>query len=184
MPRDLHTARLKLRRWRESDREPFAALNADRQVMEYFAARLSRRESDRMIEAIEAEFDRCGFGLWALEVQASGEFVGFTGLAEVSFTAPFTPAVEVGWRLARSAWGMGFATEAARAAIAFGFAEAGLEQVVAITSVSNRRSEAVMVRLGMTRDPGEDFDHPSIAPGHPLRPHLLYRLAAEDWGSR
>jgi len=180
---ELGTPRLRLRRWRETDREPFAALNADPLVMEHFPRPLTRDESDGLIEQIELGFDRCGFGLWAVQVRASGEFVGFTGLAAPSFEAHFTPAVEVGWRLARSAWGNGYATEAARAALDFGFDRHGLEEVVSMTAVGNARSRAVMERLGMSRDPADDFDHPRIAPGDPLRPHVLYRIARPRPGS-
>lgn len=178
------TARLVLRRWREADREPFAALNADPLVMEHFAARLSRSESDDLIARIEAGFDRHGYGLWALELRATGEFVGFTGLDRPSFEAHFTPAVEVGWRLARSAWGQGYATEAGRASLAFGFEVAGLEEIVSFTSVANARSRAVMERLGMTHDPGDDFDHPELPEASHLRRHVLYRRSVRDWARR
>ncbi|HEX3239392.1 MAG TPA: GNAT family N-acetyltransferase [Solirubrobacterales bacterium] len=174
----LNTSRLTLRRWREADREPFAAINADPEVMALFPAPLTRSESDRLADSIEAHFERHGFGLWALEVGASGDFVGFAGLAVPSFEAPFTPAVEVGWRLARPAWGRGYATEAARAALAHGFDGLGLEEVVSFTSVGNTRSRAVMERLGMSHDSADDFEHPKIAAGDPLRPHVLYRIRA------
>lgn len=144
--------------------------------MEHFPAVLSRAQSDDLIEAIEAGFEVNGFGLWALELREGGGFIGFAGLAVPGFEAHFTPAVEVGWRLAREAWGKGYATEAGRAALAFGFEEAGLDQVVSFTTVANHRSRAVMERLGMGRDPAGDFDHPSLPAGHPQRPHVLYRL--------
>ncbi len=144
--------------------------------MEHFPGTLTRRESDELVERIEGGFEANGFGLWALEVRGSGEFVGFTGLDVPEFEAHFTPAVEVGWRLARSAWGNGYATEAARAALLFGFEEVGLKEIVSFTTVANRRSRAVMERLGMSHDPADDFDHPSLPRGHPLRPHVLYRL--------
>ncbi|HEX4669169.1 MAG TPA: GNAT family N-acetyltransferase [Solirubrobacterales bacterium] len=174
----LSTPRLELRRWRQTDYEPFAALNADPAVMEHFPARLTRRESDDLVEMIELGFERSGFGLWAVEVRATGEFVGFTGLAAPPFEAHFTPAVEVGWRLARSAWGNGYATEAARAALAFGFEEVGLAEIVSLTTVGNTRSRAVMERVGMSRDPADDFDHPGLPEDDPLRRHVLYRLRA------
>jgi len=174
---ELRTSRLRLRRWREDDHEPFARLNADPEVVECLAGPLTRRESDDLIEKIEAGFEANGFGLWALEVSATGEFVGFTGLSRPAFKAHFTPAVEIGWRLARSAWGNGYATEAARAALDFGFDQAQLEEVVSFTAVANARSRAVMERIGMTRDPADDFDHPELSAGHPLRRHVLYRLA-------
>lgn len=151
-------------------------MNADPVVMEHFPGTLTRRESDELVERIEAGFVENGFFLWAVEVRASNEFIGFTGLAAPGFEAHFTPAVEVGWRLARSAWGNGYATEAARAAVAFGFEEVGLSEIVSFTTPVNRRSRAVMERLGMSRDPRDDFDHPNLPPGHPQRPHVLYRL--------
>lgn len=169
----IETGRLVLRRWREDDKEPFAALNADPVVMEHFPATLTREESDTFVERIEAAFEERGFGLWAVE--ADGVFIGFTGLQVPRFTAHFTPCVEIGWRLARSAWGHGYATEAARAALEHGFGTLGLTEVVSFTAVPNVRSQAVMRRLGMTRDPGEDFDHPVLPEGHPLRRHVLYR---------
>jgi RimJ/RimL family protein N-acetyltransferase len=179
-PRQLKTARLLLRRWRETDHVPFAALNADPVVMEYFPARLSRAESDDLIARIEAGFATHGYGLWALEVRATGEFVGFTGLAVPSFNAHFTPAAEVGWRLARSAWGKGYATEAGLASVAFGFRDVGLDEIVSFTSATNVRSRAVMKRIGMTHDPADDFDHPETEKTDPLRPHVLYRISATD----
>lgn len=172
---ELGTERLRLRAWQEADREPFAALNSDPVVMEYFPEPLDRARSDALIERLGAGFARNGFGLWALEVRDTGEFIGFAGLAVPSFEAHFTPAVEVGWRLARGAWGNGYATEAGRAALDFGFERAGLEEIVSLTTVANRRSRAVMERLGMARDPRDDFDHPDLAGDDSLRPHVLYR---------
>jgi RimJ/RimL family protein N-acetyltransferase len=181
---ELQTARLRLRRWIEADPEPFAALNADPAVMEYFPDLLTREQSDSLITAIESGFEQRGFGLWAVEVRATGAFIGFTGLNEPSLEAHFTPAVEVGWRLARAAWGEGYATEAARASLAFGFEEVGLDQIVSFTSAENMRSRAVMERIGMTRSPDDDFEHPGLPITHPLRRHVLYRIgraaAAED----
>jgi ribosomal-protein-alanine N-acetyltransferase len=177
---ELRTERLLLRRWREADRAPFAALNADPEVMAHFPEPLARAASDQMVDRIEAVFDRDGFGLWAVEVVATGRFIGFTGMNEVGFTAHFTPAVEVGWRLARAAWGHGYATEAARAALRFGFDTVGLAGVVSFTSTTNTRSQAVMRRLGMTHDPADDFDHPRIPERHRLRRHVLYRLTSRQ----
>jgi RimJ/RimL family protein N-acetyltransferase len=179
-PSQLRTARLLLRRWRETDHAPFAALNGDPMVMEYFPDRFTRAESDEEIARIEAGFAARGYGLWALEVRATGEFVGFTGLAVPSLTAHFTPAVEVGWRLARSAWGKGYATEAGLASIAFGFVDAGLEEIVSLTSAANVRSRAVMERIGMTHEEADDFDHPELEETDLLRPHFLYRISAAD----
>ncbi len=144
--------------------------------MEHFPGTLTRRQSDELVERIEGGFAENGFFLWAVEVRASGEFIGFTGLAAPGFEAHFTPTVEIGWRLARSAWGHGYATEAARAALGFGFDEVGLDEVVSFTTVANTRSRAVMERIGMTHDPADDFDHPGLPPGDPQRPHVLYRL--------
>jgi RimJ/RimL family protein N-acetyltransferase len=177
----LRTPRLELRRWTDADREPFAALNADPRVMEHFPASLTRSESDALVDRIEAGFAEHGFGLWAVEVLASGGgvgFVGFVGLTVPTFTAHFTPAVEVGWRLAAHAWGRGYATEAARAALDYGFGVVGLAEVVSMTSTTNLASQRVMQRLGMTRDPADDFDHPRLPVGHRLRRHVLYRLGA------
>jgi len=179
MPTDrLGTPRLRLRRWQEDDRVPFAAINADPLVMEHFPDCLSRRQSDDLIEKIEAGFEAHGYGLWALELRATGEFLGFTGLAVPAFDAPFAPALEIGWRLATAAWGKGYATEAAQAALAFGFEQVGLAEIVSFTTVANVRSRAVMERIGMTHDPADDFDHPGIPAGHPQRRHVLYRIAA------
>lgn len=180
---ELRTRRLLLRRWRATDREPFAAVNADRDVMEHFPTLLTREQSDAMIDRIEATFDKHGYGLWAMEVSATGTFIGFTGLTPVPFKAHFTPAVEIGWRLARQAWGLGYATEAARAAARFGFEARGgpaLAEIVSMTTPANTRSQAVMSRLGMTRDPADDFVHPRLV-GHPLEQHVLYRITAEQW---
>ncbi len=152
-------------------------MNADPEVMEYFPEPLGRRQSDALVEAIEAGFEVNGFGLWALELRASGEFIGFAGLAVPEFEARFTPAVEVGWRLARSAWGNGYATEAGRAALSFGFERVGLAEIVSFTTEANLRSRAVMKRLGMTHGPADDFEHPLLPPDHPQRPHVLYRVA-------
>ena len=176
-PNELRTERLVLRRWRDADREPFAALNADPEVMELFVRPLARDESDDMVDRIEATFDRDGYGLWAVEGLADGRFAGFVGLWPTPPELPFSPAVEVGWRLARHAWGAGLATEGARAALADGFGRLGLDEVVSMTSVLNVRSQRVMEKLGMTRDPADDFEMPSVPVGHPIRNHVLYRLA-------
>jgi RimJ/RimL family protein N-acetyltransferase len=175
--RSVQTERLLMRRWKASDRAPFAELNADPEVMRYFRGTLDREGSDAFVDRIEKAFDERGYGLWAVEVIATGEFIGFTGLALHTFEAHFTPAVEVGWRLARSAWGHGYATEAARAAIDFGFGTVGLDEIVSMTTTTNHRSRAVMERIGMSRRPEDDFEHPSLPEGHPLRPHVLYRIS-------
>ncbi|MFL5756396.1 MAG: GNAT family N-acetyltransferase [Chloroflexota bacterium] len=177
----IETNRLVLRGWRPTDREPFAALNADARVMEHFPVPLTRAESDALADRITTHLVTKGWGLWAVERRAGGAFIGFTGLAEVTFDALFGPAIEVGWRLARDAWGFGYATEGARAALRFGFQQLGLEEIVSFTSPRNVRSVAVMERLGMTRDPADDFDHPRVPVGNPLRRHVLYRLRRTDW---
>lgn len=179
----LETPRLFLRRWRDEDRSPFADLNADPVVMEHFPAPLSPAESDALVDRITAGLEARGWGLWAVEVRETGAFIGFVGLNPATFDAPFTPAVEVGWRLAHDAWGRGYATEGARAALDVGFDQNGLDEIVSFTTHGNVRSRRVMERLGMRHDPADDFDNPNVAEGHPLRPHVLYRLARESWHS-
>ena len=173
--RELRTDRLRLRRWRTSDLEPFAALNADPRVMEHFPSTLSREESDAYAARIIAQGDALGFGLWAAEIPGVTPFAGFVGLSVPGFEAHFTPCVEIGWRLAAEYWGRGYATEAARAALAFGFDTVGLDEIVSITTPGNQRSRRVMERIGLTRDTEDDFDHPLLPDGHPLRRHVLYR---------
>ena len=178
----LQTQRLILRSWRASDLEPFARMNADAEVMNYFPSVLSRQESDRLVGRIEEHHQAHGFGLWAVEVRATGAFIGFVGLSVPSFQAHFTPAVEVGWRLARPFWGNGYATEGAREAIAYGFDFLGLSEIVSFTSMLNLRSIAVMQRLGMSSRSADDFDHPGLPAGHPLERHVLYRADKKCWG--
>lgn len=182
----LSTERLILRQWRESDREPWTAMNADPLVMEHFPAPLTPAASGAFFDRVATRLAEHGHGLWAVEVAATGEFIGFTGLAPASFEAHFTPALEIGWRLARPAWGHGYATEAATACLDFAFTTMGREEIVSFTTAGNLRSRAVMERLGMVRDPGDDFDHPGVsyesAP-HLVR-HVLYRLSAADWAAR
>lgn len=178
---ELRTERLILRAWRASDREPFAALNADPVVMEHFPAPLSRVESDAMVDRILDRWARRRPSLWAVEVSGVAPFIGFVGLLEAEFDAAFTPCVEIGWRLSARHWGQGYATEAARAALAHGFTTLALDQIVSFTAPANQRSRRVMERLGMRRDPREDFDHPNVAVGHALRRHVLYRITAEQW---
>ncbi|MDH5373804.1 MAG: GNAT family N-acetyltransferase [Acidimicrobiia bacterium] len=178
---EIRTERLLLRRWREADREPFAEMNADPAVMRHFITTLSRDESDAFIERVEEGFGIWGFGLWAIEVPGVRDFIGFTGLWPPGFDAHFTPAIEIGWRLNQDSWGKGYATEAARAALAFGFERAKLDEIVSFTIPANQPSIAVMERLGMTHDPADDFDHPRPAADSPLRRHVLYRMSAERW---
>ncbi len=156
-------------------------MNADARVMEHFPAPLTRAESDALAASIEQSLERDGFGLWALELPGEASFIGFTGITRVRPAMPFAPAVEVGWRLAAPYWGRGLATEAARASLATGFHEHDLEEVVAFTYAGNARSRRVMERVGMTRRPKEDFEHPDIDPGHRIAPHVLYRIRARDF---
>ena len=158
-------------------------MNADPEVMEYFVAPMTRDESDAFVDRIEAGFDEHGFGLWAVAEVETGRFIGFTGLIWQTFEAHFTPAVEIGYRLARPAWGNGYATEAATVAVRYGFEQAGLAEIVSMTAVQNVRSQAVMRKLGMTRNPADDFDHPRVPDGHPLERHVLYRLTAQQWNA-
>lgn len=172
------TERLLLRPWRPSDRAPFAALNADPRVMECFPRPLTTAESDAMVDRIEAHFAEKGFGLWAVEVPGVAAFIGFIGLSTPRFTAHFTPCVEIGWRLAHTHWGHGYATEGAKAALAYGFQTLKLPEIVAMTAVTNQRSRRVMEKLGMTHNSADDFDHPLLPAGHPITPHVLYRASA------
>ncbi|MGW3243746.1 GNAT family N-acetyltransferase [Streptomyces sp. NPDC001070] len=174
---ELRTDRLILRRWRDSDLEPWAAMNADPEVREHLGDVLTREQSDASVARFQAGFDERGYGWWAVEVRETGEFAGFAGLDPVDDGLPFT-GVEIGWRLARAAWGKGYATEAALAVLAFGFRTLGLPEILAVTTATNLRSQAVMRRIGMTRDPAGDFDDPS-APEGPLRPNVLYRIAPD-----
>lgn len=179
----LTTARLRLRLWCEDDLEPFAALNADPRVREFFPSLPTYGESAESMRYIHSHFERHGFGLWAVEVIDVVPFIGFIGLSVPSFNAPFMPCVELGYRLAFEHWGQGYATEGARAAIAFGFRNVGLPEIVAMTATANERSRRVMERIGMTHSAADDFDHPNIVAGHSLRRHVLYRLTARDWAA-
>ena len=181
LPVELPTCRLLLRDWRSSDRACFAALSADPQVMEHFPGPLSGAESDGLVDRIEQALRSRGWGLWAVEISATADFAGFVGLNRVEFDAPFAPAMEVGWRLARQYWGHGYATEGARAALAYGFLELDLLEIVSFTSTGNTRSRRVMEKLGMGHDPGDDFDHPGVPAGHRLRRQVLYRLTRSQW---
>lgn len=176
VPQTLRTDRLILREWADGDLEPFAELNADTEVMQFFPAPLLRAQSDAFAERIRADLRAQGWGLWAVEEIAGAPFIGFVGLMRVRFEAHFAPAVEVGWRLARGSWGRGYAPEAATAAVDVAFGPLGLDEVVSMTSVTNVKSRRVMDKLGMRRNPVDDFEHPALGPGHPLRRHVLYRL--------
>jgi RimJ/RimL family protein N-acetyltransferase len=182
----LKTERLILREWRDDDLDAFAAMGQDREVMASFPSLVTREQSEAVIARLRAHQARAGFCLWAVEAPGVAPFIGFTGLARPAFTAPFTPCIEIGWRLARAYWGMGYAVEGARAALAFAFDTIGADEVVAFLIPSNARSESVCRRLGMLRDLHGDFDHPMIpedaisVAGHPQRRHLLYRIGRPE----
>ena len=177
---EVATPRLRLRQWRGSDRAPFAALNADPLVMEFFPSLQSRAASDASIDAWQAQLEGRGWSNWAVELLASGAFIGFVGLSVPRRILPFSPCVEVGWRLAGRHWGQGYATEGARAALRVGFERLALSEIVSFTSVLNLRSRAVMERIGMY-DAHEDFAYPDIPENHRLRPHCLYRINHARW---
>ena len=177
----LTTRRMLLREWQAEDRELFAQMNADSRVMEFLGEPLSRADSDRVADRIEAHFREHGFGLCAAELAEGGGFIGFVGLAVPTFEAAFTPCVEIGWRLAAEYWGAGLATEGAREIVRYAFEELGLAELVSLTTVGNEPSRRVMAKLGMTHDPAENFDHPKLPAAHPLRRHVLYRLTREKW---
>jgi RimJ/RimL family protein N-acetyltransferase len=179
----LVTNRLRLRQWQDADLGSFAALNADSEVMRYFPESLTREQSDELASKMRTAIDREGWGLWAVEVVAGRSFIGFVGLNPVRFKAHFTPAFEVGWRLARPHWGNGYATEAAGAALSFGFEQLGVREIVSFTAAINDRSIRVMRRLGMSHDPADDFEHPNVPHGQ-LRHHVLYRISKDDWLGR
>lgn len=181
---ELTTPRLRLRGWGERDLGPFAALNADPRVMEFFPAVLTRAESDALVVRIQEHFAEHGFGLWAVQVLGGPEFVGFVGLTIPRLQTHFTPCVEIGWRLAHEHWGRGYSPEAATAVLDLIFGDLGLDEVVSFTVPANLRSRRVMGRLGMRRSAADDFDHPSLPEGHPLRPHVLYRLSRRQWRAR
>jgi RimJ/RimL family protein N-acetyltransferase len=172
----LETERMILREWRQSDRQAFARINADPRVMEFLPTPLSPEESDRFVERIERHIQDHGFGLSAAELRQDHSFIGYIGLAVPAFEAKFTPCVEIGWRLSADQWGRGLATEGAREIIRYAFEVLKLDALVSFTVPANLRSRRVMEKLGMTRDPAEDFDHPNLPLGHPLRRHVLYRL--------
>ena len=179
-PIEPDTPRLRLRQWRDDDLTPFAALNADPDVMAHFPAPLQRQESDALARRCQALIAERGWGFWAAELKESGAFIGFVGLHAPLADLPFAPCVEVGWRLARAYWGRGLATEAACAALRVGFETLELQEIVSFTTLGNLRSRAVMESIGMHRT-DEDFDHPAVPPGSPLRAHCLYRLDRDGW---
>jgi len=177
----LQTERLILRHWRSSDREPFSRINADPRVMEFLPGTLSREESDRWVDRIEAHFQHEGFGLCAVELCRDHSFIGYVGLAVPVFQASFTPCVEIGWRLSADHWGQGLATGGARAVVRHAFEVLRLECLVSFTVPANTRSRRVMEKLGMVHDPADNFDHPNLPEDHPLRRHVLYRLRRSKW---
>jgi len=177
---ELETRRLRLRQWRDDDYAPFAALNADSRVMEFFPAPLNRTESDAMADRCRDLIAECGWGGWAVEHSASGDFIGFVGLHIPAAELPFSPCVEIAWRLAHDYWGRGFASEAAREALRYGFTVLALTEIVAFTTVANVRSRAVMQRIGM-RPEAQTFAHPALPADSPLREHCLYRLSRDRW---
>jgi RimJ/RimL family protein N-acetyltransferase len=172
----LQTARLILRQWRDEDVAAWVGMSADPRVMEFFPSMLTRVEAEKTAMRMRELMERDGFGWWAIEVKGGAPFIGVIALQTVPFEAPFTPAMEVGWRLAFEHWGNGYATEGAQAALRFGFEALDQAQIVAMTAAVNLRSQHVMERIGMTHDPVDDFDHPRLPDGHPLRRHVLYRL--------
>jgi RimJ/RimL family protein N-acetyltransferase len=176
----LATPRLRLGQWRQADLGPFAALNADPEVMRYFPAPMTREQSDQFAAHVQATIARQGWGLWAVEIVGSAPFIGFVGLNQPRFEAHFTPAIEVGWRLDRRYWGHGYATEAAAASLTFGFDRLDCAEIVSFTAKVNDASRRVMQRLGMSHDPADDFDHPAV-PDDPLRRHVLFRVSRESW---
>jgi RimJ/RimL family protein N-acetyltransferase len=171
----IETERLILRHWRPDDVEPFVAMNSDPRVMEFYPKALNRPETEAMIATIERGIERHGFGLWATELKRTGQLIGFIGLSVPGYPLPFSPCVEIGWRLAFDQWGQGYAQEGARAALTFGFDRVGLKEIVAYTAVINSRSRRVMEKIGMTYDSAADFDHPRVLENDRLRRHVLYR---------
>lgn len=177
----IETERLRLRNWTDADAEPFAAMNADPRVMEFFPAKLDRAASDALMAKLRANIERDGYGLYAAEIKKSRQFIGFVGLAVPNFDAPFMPATEIGWRLTRRSWGNGYASEAAAAVRDHAFRDRGFDGLVSFTAEWNVPSRRVMERIGMTHDPADDFIHPRLPPAHKLAPHVLYRISRRKW---
>ena len=175
------TARLLLRKWRHPDREPFAALNADPRVMQFMPCCLTRKESDALVDGIQAHFREHGFGPFATELRVNGTFIGFIGVSVPQFKARFTPAVEIGWRLSAVHWNQGLATEGAQAVLRYAFETLKLDELVSFTVPANISSRRVMEKIGLIHSPSDDFDHPNLPEGHPLRRHVLYRLTQSAW---
>lgn len=177
----IKTDRLILRNWEKSDLAPFAAMNADPRVREFFPGVLSRQESDESVKLASDHITKWGWGFWAASLTETGEFIGFIGLQNVHFKAHFTPAVEIAWRLAFEHWGKGYATEGAKAALHHGFEVVRLNEIVSFTALQNIRSRHVMEKIGMHHDPKDDFDHPNVPDDHPLKKYVLYRLSSSEW---
>ncbi len=176
----LTTDRIILRQWRPDDREPFAIMNADPDVMRFFDKSRTRAESDATADRLEAHIEEYGFGFWAAELQGTEEFIGFVGMEHTPPELPCSPAVETGWRIDKRFWGRGLAPEGARACLLFAFSKLLLDEVVSYTAELNTPSIRVMEKIGMTRDKSNDFEHPAVPEGHPIRPHVLYRIGCDD----
>jgi RimJ/RimL family protein N-acetyltransferase len=183
-PSILRTRRLILRRWKESDLLPFARMNADQRVMEFMLGKMTKEETCQSVEGIKKHFDAHGFGRWAVEIADSGKFIGFVGISIPPYTLPFSPCVEVAWRICPEEWGRGYAPEAAKEALRDGFERVGLEEIVSFTTLTNLKSRRVMEKLGMQHCPDQNFDHPMVPEGHSLRRHVLYRMGKADWSAQ
>lgn len=175
----IQTERLVLRKWRQEDLEPFAKLNADPKVMEFFPGLKTREESDASVKLISDHIEKYGWGFWAASLIQTGQFIGFIGIQHVPFQSSFTPAIEIGWRLAFDHWGKGYATEGAKATLVYGFTTLKLDKIVSFTAVNNMRSRRIMEKIGMHHD--SDFDHPKLPEGHPLRRHVLYLMTRRNF---
>lgn len=180
----LSTARLKIRSWRDTDHQRYAEINADPRVREFLGATLTRPQSDAQISAFDAHERKHGFTFWAVELPTLEPCIGFIGLEITDYSAHFTPAIEIGWRLDPTYWGQGYASEGASAVLKYAFEKLGLEEIVAVTVPQNVKSQSVMNRLGMTYSPDDDFDHPDEEPGHPLQRSVLYRIRHKQLVSR
>ena len=184
MPLTLETPRLILRQWKDADLDPWAEMNTDPRVMEFFPVNYDRVRSDETAHRTRDELERLGYGFWVVEPKATGKFSGIIGINEIPYEVPFTPKTEVGWRLTYDAWGHGYATEGAKACLGVAFNTLGWDEVVAITALVNARSEKVMQRLGMSRDLSADFDHPRVEEGSFLRRHMLYRIRKDEFTAK
>ena len=183
-PTILRTRRLILRQWKDSDLLPFAKMNADHRVMEFMLGKMTKEETCQSIEGIKKHFDAHGFGRWAVELTESGKFIGFVGISIPPYTLPFSPCVEIAWRICPEEWGRGYAPEAAKEVLRDGFERVGLEEIVSFTTLTNLKSRRVMEKLGMQHCPDQNFDHPMVPEGHRLRRHVLYRMGKSDWSAQ